>query len=540
MKIIVKNRSGHDMSHMGPYLKSFLPYAQKRMGFNRPPTIFFDSDPQNAENVLGKTAYYNPETEEIVVFVDKRHPKDILRSLSHELVHHSQNCRGDLNPEIAGETTPGYAQTNAHMRAMEGEAYLKGNGYYFRDWEDSLKNGLEETNYKHITGDTHKMANYDQLKEDITAKVVAALTEKLKGKQHKIDADKDGEITAKDFELLRKDESVKEASYDPDSQESGGYTDSTRGGGAREKFVEAMASQMQKKLVNMEDDGTYVKAIFEDGTKGFVGMAAGADGVEAYLYDYRNGVSISDPAEAAAKLDAELKERKKRDTPRDSDRREPEKLKMNEAEEGEGEPKRPAPSLRADLEKRLRAGQTEKDQELNDINRELRSQGINASFADIAGKDPVAAYYIAQTMNDPRYMEENREEQLEEMHCGGKRHDDLEAGMRCPMCGHVVMAEGEEELDEYMAMTSSDYGPDMPEFGGHGLTPAERQAQYEKAKKEKEEEEKRKAAFNSARFQRENEELEEAQEEEVVEETISNDEWYQNELFESLKKRWTK
>ena len=67
MKIIVKNRSGQDMSHMGPYLKSFLPYVQKRMGFNRPPTIFFDSDPQNAENVLGKTAYYNPETEEIAV-----------------------------------------------------------------------------------------------------------------------------------------------------------------------------------------------------------------------------------------------------------------------------------------------------------------------------------------------------------------------------------------------------------------------------------------------------------------------------------------
>ena len=37
----------------------------------------------------------------------------------------------------------------------------------------------------------------------------------------------------------------------------------------------------------------------------------------------------------------------------------------------------------------------------------------------------------------------------------------------------------------------------------------------------------------------EEEELEEAQEE-VVEETISNDEWYQSELYESLKKRWTK
>ena len=238
------------MSHMGPYLKSFLPYAQKRMGFNRPPTIFFDSDPQNAENVLGKTAYYNPETEEIVVFVDKRHPKDILRSLSHELIHHTQNCRGDLSPEIAGETTPGYAQTNAHMRAMEGEAYLKGNGYYFRDWEDSLKNGLEETNYKHITGDTHKMATYDQLKEEITAKVVAALTEKLTNKVEEeakpdfLDLDGDGD----------KKEPMKKAAK-------------------------------EKELKEEEEE--------------------------------------------------ELEERKKRDTPRDSDRREPEKLKINEEEEEE-------------------------------------------------------------------------------------------------------------------------------------------------------------------------------------------------------------
>ena len=222
MKILVKNRSGQDMSHMGPYLKSFLPYAQKRMGFNRPPTIFFDSDPQNAENVLGKTAHYNPETEEIVVFIDKRHPKDILRSLSHELVHHSQNCRGDLNFEIAGETTPGYAQTNTHMRDMESEAYKYGNGLYFRDWEDSLKNGLEETNYKHITGDTHKMATYEQLKEEITAKVVAALTEKLTKKVEEeakpdfLDLDGDGDKkepmkkAAKEKELKEEEEELEE------------------------------------------------------------------------------------------------------------------------------------------------------------------------------------------------------------------------------------------------------------------------------------------------------------------------------------------
>jgi rubredoxin len=385
MKIIVKNRSGHDMSHMGPYLKSFLPYAQKRMGFNRPPTIFFDSDPQNAENVLGKTAYYNPETEEIVVFVDKRHPKDILRSLSHELVHHSQNCRGDLDPEIAGETTPGYAQTNAHMRAMEGEAYLKGNGYYFRDWEDSLKNGLEETNYKHITGDTHKMANYDQLKEEITAKVVAALTEKLKGDQHEIAsaAPPEDEITGADFKALQKKKSVEE--------------------------------------VNEEE---------------------------------------------------EIEERKKRNTPRDSNRREPEKLKMNEEREK---------SLKDAMIAAARTSEEKKKRLQREMEKELDRQNIpQMSDADRA----MALYYWSQQEDGPP-LEEGEEEQLEENHCGGKRHDDLEAGMRCPMCGHIVMAEA-EELEEAQ------------------------------------------------------EELEEVQEEEVVEETISNDEWYQSELFESLKKRWTK
>ena len=45
---------------------SFCP-PQKKMGFNRPPTIFFDSDQKNAENVLGKTGYYDPESDQIVV-----------------------------------------------------------------------------------------------------------------------------------------------------------------------------------------------------------------------------------------------------------------------------------------------------------------------------------------------------------------------------------------------------------------------------------------------------------------------------------------
>jgi hypothetical protein len=124
------------------YADKFLPYAQKKLGFNKPVGVNFLSDPENAKDPLGKTAYYDPNKMEITIFVDKRHVKDILRSLSHELVHHSQNCRGEF--DSGGPEGPGYAQKDPHMRKMEGEAYLLGNGFLFRDWEDQLKQKKEK------------------------------------------------------------------------------------------------------------------------------------------------------------------------------------------------------------------------------------------------------------------------------------------------------------------------------------------------------------------------------------------------------------
>ena len=90
-------------------IKDFLPYAQKRMGFTKKPRVLFRRDKENAQNVLGKTAHYDPQSFTVVLYVHDRHPKDIMRSLSHELVHHAQNCRGEFDkPSIAGEQ--GYAQ----------------------------------------------------------------------------------------------------------------------------------------------------------------------------------------------------------------------------------------------------------------------------------------------------------------------------------------------------------------------------------------------------------------------------------------------
>jgi len=132
------------MEQLKQHIMAFYPYAQKQLGFNRPPKLFFVQDSANASNIFGKTAYYEPESETIKLYVTNRHPKDILRSFSHELVHHAQNCRGDFDNDTV--TEEGYAQNNPHLREMEREAYEKGN-LIFRDFCDitiTNNGGLEE------------------------------------------------------------------------------------------------------------------------------------------------------------------------------------------------------------------------------------------------------------------------------------------------------------------------------------------------------------------------------------------------------------
>jgi len=138
MKFKVVKRCQEDLDPIQGLLKSFLPFARKRMEFNKPPTIFFQSDARNAERLLGKTAHYDPTTMHITLYITGRHPKDVLRSLSHELVHHGQNCRGEFGK--TPDTAPGYAQTDDHLRGMEEEAYKVGN-LCLRDWEDGIKTG---------------------------------------------------------------------------------------------------------------------------------------------------------------------------------------------------------------------------------------------------------------------------------------------------------------------------------------------------------------------------------------------------------------
>lgn len=134
MQYKIKNNTGSDFSVLESLIEKFFPYAQENMGFDRSVTIVLESDLENAQNPLGKTAYYSPSDDTVVLYTDNRHPKDLMRSLSHELVHHKQNCNGELS-EITGEQ--GYAQTEIGHK-IEEEAYSLGNTC-FRNWEDQIK-----------------------------------------------------------------------------------------------------------------------------------------------------------------------------------------------------------------------------------------------------------------------------------------------------------------------------------------------------------------------------------------------------------------
>ena len=132
----INNKSDFDITEIEDLIQDLFSFSRKRFGFKKPPVLNLMSDKNNT-SPLGKTAHYDPTNMSITIYVDGRHPKDIMRSFSHELVHHKQNENGMFD-NVGGESGDGYAQSNPHLRKMEKEAYLQGN-MCFRDWEDGYK-----------------------------------------------------------------------------------------------------------------------------------------------------------------------------------------------------------------------------------------------------------------------------------------------------------------------------------------------------------------------------------------------------------------
>lgn len=128
------------------YLKELYNYASKELNIDVPPRLFLRSDSENAADILGKTGGYDPENEEIHLYITDRHPKDILRSFAHELVHHSQKLLGfddGLNIELI-QQDEAYAQHDEGLREMERDAFERGN-MIFRAWTDGKKMERKKT-----------------------------------------------------------------------------------------------------------------------------------------------------------------------------------------------------------------------------------------------------------------------------------------------------------------------------------------------------------------------------------------------------------
>ena len=171
-----------------------------------PKVIFKHGDQENASQFLGKTAYYSPSDMTVVLYTEGRHPKDIVRSFAHEMIHHIQNLEDRLE-NISTTNT----MEDDHLNDIEREAYTKGN-MTFRNWTDS-KDGEEVTSLNEIGDASSKVFSYKKIPPGIDAKPFKEIT----------DENEDGIETENVYEF-ETDLGTKyvvnfEVGYDPDYQE---------------------------------------------------------------------------------------------------------------------------------------------------------------------------------------------------------------------------------------------------------------------------------------------------------------------------------
>ena len=129
-----------------------------------PKIKIIDNDSENANGIFGSTAYYNPNECSITLYTLNRHPKDILRSYAHEMIHRIQDNEGRLKNVTTTNTNE-----DDDLLELEKEAYLNGN-ITFRNWEDSLKNPkpINEGRYDTVSNKSSSMI-FNKWKQDFLA-----------------------------------------------------------------------------------------------------------------------------------------------------------------------------------------------------------------------------------------------------------------------------------------------------------------------------------------------------------------------------------
>ena len=89
------------------------------------PKIRLDQTPNPEDELFIKTGYYDPTSNELVLFIDNRHIKDILRTFCHEMVHRNQNI---VDPDgFATHVSDKPLNEDPELKEIESEAFLYGN-----------------------------------------------------------------------------------------------------------------------------------------------------------------------------------------------------------------------------------------------------------------------------------------------------------------------------------------------------------------------------------------------------------------------------
>ncbi len=134
IKVGLKSETDKHNFDYTPYMHSILEYMiDEGMNITPLPEIKVKKDLAESLDFFGRTAYYDPNIKEIVLYTEGRHPKDVMRSFTHEMIHHIQNLEGRLSEINTSDTN-----ADDNLLELEKEAYLKGN-ITFRNWEDKVK-----------------------------------------------------------------------------------------------------------------------------------------------------------------------------------------------------------------------------------------------------------------------------------------------------------------------------------------------------------------------------------------------------------------
>ena len=118
-----------------PYIKSLVNFMVKNEFTVKPlPDIVLNTKKQDGFFI--NTGNYIHSENKITLYINGRHPKDVLRSLAHELIHHKQFADGRLTDEMCEEPE---ITKNDILTPFEGEAFLLGN-LAFRTWTELNNN----------------------------------------------------------------------------------------------------------------------------------------------------------------------------------------------------------------------------------------------------------------------------------------------------------------------------------------------------------------------------------------------------------------